>query len=189
MLSNTGYLTGRLTGASGYFSSTRLMAGVGLILLWCIVGLTACGGGEGSEAVVASAEDVEIGKELQGGDWKVALTKPPEQVKIVGEGDITYQAEGTYIIVFIKVTNSGQALQVVPRELLKVTDGQNQEFSATQSAVQVAYILPRKMELLLDSPLPAGESRESIIIYDVPSDAGGLKLTMTGVDETIDLGF
>jgi hypothetical protein len=189
MLSNTGYLTGGLRGSSRRFSSVRLIAKVGLLLLWCIVGLTACGGGEETEAVVASAEDVEIGKTLQGGDWSAVLTQPPEQAKIVGEGNITYQAEGTYLIVFIKVTNSGQALQVVPRELLKVIDGQNQEFEAVKSAVQVAYILPRKMELLLDSPLPAGESRESVIIYDVPTDATGLKLIMEGGGDTIALGF
>jgi hypothetical protein len=189
MSSHTDYLTSELKRSSRRFSSVRFLAGVSLMLLWCLVSLTACGGGEESETVVASAEDVEIGKTLQGGDWEAVLTKPPEQAKIVGEGDITYQAEGTYLIVFIKVTNSGQALQVVPRELLKVIDGQNKEFKATQSAVQVAYILPRKMELLLDSPLPAGESRESIIIYDVPSDSSGLKLAIEGAEDTIDLGF
>ena len=136
----------------------KFMAGVSLLfLLATSVGLTACGAGGISEAAVASAEDVDLGKTLVADEWEATLTQPPQKEKIVGEGDITYQAEGTYLIVFVDVKNSGQALQVVPRDLLTIVDGQNQEVKATKSAVQVAYILPHNMELLLDSPLQAGE--------------------------------
>ena len=139
--------------------------------------------------VVASEEEAEIGRAIQSQAWEVMVTKPSEKLSLVGKGDITYRAEGIFVIVFVKVTNLGKELQMIPRELLRLRDAQGREFEATQSAIQIAYILPRGMELLLDSPMASAESRESIIIYDVPTDATGLRMTMEGTEETLDLGF
>lgn len=172
-------------------STARIMVVGGVVLLLCGAGLTACGrgGGEMSMPIVASEEKAEIGKAIRAGDWEVMVTKPSEKLNIVGKGEITYQPEGIFVIVFVKVTNLGKDLQMIPRELLRLRDAQGREFHATKSAIQVAYILPRGMELLLDSPMAPGASRESIIIYDVPMKASGLRMTMEGTEETLDLGF
>jgi hypothetical protein len=162
-----------------------------LVLLLCAAGLVACGGGDGeaSMRIVASEEKAEIGKAIQFQGWQVMVTKPSEKLKLVGKGEITYQPQGIFVIVFVKVTNLGKELQMIPRDLFRLRDAQGREFEATQSAIQIAYILPRGGELLLDSPMDPEESRESIIIYDVPGDATGLMVTMEGTEETLDLGF
>jgi hypothetical protein len=150
--------------------------------------LSACGGGE-SAPVAATADQVETGTPLQSGDWVVELTAPPEQVKVIGEGNITYQAEGTFLVVFLKITNQGSTLQIVPRNLIKVRDGEGQEYNPVRSAVQVAFVLQRGTGISLDSPQPAGETRESVIIYDIPAGSTGLELIMDGTDESLTLGF
>lgn len=180
-----------IRGFSRCLYAARIMVVWGLVLLLCGAGLTACGGGgdEESMPVVASEQDAEIGKPIQSQAWEVMITRSAQKLRIVGEGEITYQAEGIYVIVPVKVTNIGEELEMIPRELLRLRDAQGQEFQATQSAIQVAYILPRSMDLLLDSPVASGEARESVIIYDVSTEATGLMMTVEGTEETLDLGF
>ena len=176
---------------SGRLHAAKTMLAWGLVLLLCGASLTACGRGEGetSTPVVASQADAEIGKAIRSQAWEATITRPAERLRIVGEGDITYQAEGIYVIVPVKVTNLGEELQMIPRELLRLREAQGQEFEATQSAIQIAYILPRSMDLLLDSPVDSGQARESVIIYDVPAEATGVKMTMEGTEETLEMGF
>ena len=181
--------TGKMNASTRCLSTNVTVAG--LVFLLCATGLTACARGAAGTPtpVVAAAEKAEIGKAVRSGDWEVTLAGPAEKIKVVGEGDITYQAQGTYVVVPIRVTNKGTEMQLIPRTLLRLKDGQDREFEPTTSSIQVAYVLPRGIEPLLDSPMAADASRESIIMFDVPTDASGLKLTVAGVEETLGLGF
>jgi hypothetical protein len=108
------------------------------LILCCLIVLAACGGGgSSSEPMSADVEGVEIDTPLQAGDWEVTLLKPPEKIKVVGSGDITYQAEGDFLVVFAKIDNQGQAMQVVGRDLFTVRDGDGQEYKPVKSAVQM----------------------------------------------------
>jgi hypothetical protein len=160
-----------------------------LLIVCCLLVLTACGGGSSSGPVMADAERVDISKPLQVGDWEIELLKPPEKIKVVGKGDITYQAEGEFLVVFAKVSNHGQVMQVVGRDLFITRDGQGQEYKPVKSAVQVAYVLEHGMEPSLDSPLAAGASRDSVVIFDVSPDATDLTLGFDGAEESLKLGF
>jgi hypothetical protein len=160
------------------------------LIACCLSILIACDGGESSPGpVTADTQNVDIGIPLQAGDWKVELLKPPEKIKVMGKGDITYQAEGEFLVVFAKVNNHGQVMQVVGRDLFIVRDGKGQEYNPVKSAVQIAYVLQHGMEPSLDSPLAAGESRDSVVIFDVPSDATGLTLGLAGTQDILKLGF
>ena len=143
---------------------TLRRAGATSVIVCCLLLLVACSGGGGSSnPVVADAEDVEIGTPILAGDWEVALLKPPEKIKFVGSGDITYQAEGNFLVVFANVANQGQEMQVVGRDLFAVRDGEGQQFAPVKSAVQIAYVLEYGMQPSLDSPLAAGQTRDSVI--------------------------
>jgi hypothetical protein len=131
----------------------------------------------------------EVGKVVSSEDWEIEIIGPAEKVKVVGEGDITYQAEGIYVVVPVRVTNRAADMRLFPKSLLGLEDDRSRRFAPTSSSIQVAYALPRHIELLLDSPIAANGTRQSIIMFDVPDDATGLKLTIAGVEETIDLGF
>lgn len=139
--------------------------------------------------MTADADNVDINKPLQVDDWEVELIKPPEKVKVVGAGNITYQAEGEFLIVFARVSNHGQEMQLVSRDLFVARDEQGREYTPVKSAVQVAYVLQHGMEPSLDSPLAAGRSRDSVVVFDVPPDAKGLTLGLDGATETLKLGF
>ncbi len=160
-----------------------------LLIGCCLLVLAGCGGQGSSGPTTADAAKVEAGTPIQAGDWEVSLLKPPEKIKIVGSGDITYQADGDFLVVFAKVTNRGQAMQLIGGDLFTVRDGQGQEYEPVKSAVQIAYVLEHGMEPSLDSPLAAGKSRDSVIIFDVPSSATDLTLGLKGIEETLDLGF
>ena len=163
---------------------------MGLMVFCCLLVVAACGGGSGGGGPeVAAAENVDTGQPLQAGDWTIELTKPPEKTKIVGEGDITYQADGSFLLVFADVTNGGDAMEMVGRNLFVVKDGQGEAYVPVKSAVQVAYVLQHGLEPSLDSPLGAGKTRESVIIFDVPIDASDLVFSIDGADETLNLGF
>ena len=91
-------------------------------------------------------------------------------------------------IVIMKFDNTG-VLQVVPRDLFLIVDSQGREYKATKSAIQVGYGLLADMTILLDAPMKVGETRDSLLTYDVPTDASDLKLKIKGTDQTIALGF
>jgi len=160
-----------------------------LVLLLCVASLVGCSGGQASTSGKASADKATIGKTLRAGDWEVTLTGVSEKIKVVGQGDITYQAKGIYVIVPLKVKNVGSDMQLLAASDIALMDAQGNEFQPTQSAVQVAYGLPRGMEIIMDSPLGAGATRESIIIFDVPASAKGLQLALKGAQDRLDLGF
>jgi len=70
-----------------------------------------------------------------------------------------------------------------------VTDGQGQQFTPVKSAVQIAYVLDHGMEPSLDSPLAAGKTRDSVIIFDIPTGAKDLTIGLKGSEESLALGF
>jgi len=167
-----------------------------LVLALCVLGLVACGGGDRETKVtVASAEDAEIGKAIRSGDWEVELIGPAEKQQMIG-GDvgggtaITYQAEnGVYVIVPVRVTNHMKEMDVVPRDLLVLIDDQGTQAPACHSTIQVAYVHLFEIDLLLDSPLAAGATRDSVCLFDVSTKASGLKLGVKGTTETTAVGF
>jgi hypothetical protein len=160
------------------------------VIVCCLLLFVGCGGGSGStETVVADAEGAAVDTPLVAGDWEVTLLKPPEKIRVVGSGNITYQAEGDFIVVFAKVDNQGQEMQVVGRDLFTLRDGQGQEYNPVKSAVQIAYVLEHGMQPSLDSPLAAGQARDSVIVFDVPRGTEDLVLGLKGTEESLDLGF
>jgi hypothetical protein len=172
--------------SSGHLPVARVVAIAGLVLLLCAVGLTACGGGGGK----ANPEKTEIGKMLQAKGWEVTLTGLPEKQTVVGTGGTTSQAKGIYAIVYLRVINRNKDILLFPPSLVKLRDSQGREFEPTGSTVQFAYLQSQsKLDLLIDSPVKAGDTRETFLIYDIPTDAKDLVLIMEGVNDTIELGL
>ena len=166
------------------------------VLLLCLaaaLALAACGGGGGSEA--ADAEALDLSATIEGDGWKVNLADAPEKHLILGKGNITYQAESgnIYLLVFLELANTGTVLKVVDRSLLQVRDAAGNEYSASISAHQVAYLeqdgSKEGYTIVLDSPLQPGKSRRGVVSFLVPDSATGLQLMFKDFDGTIDLGF
>ncbi len=153
----------------------------------------ACGSGDGSEA--ADADAIDLSATIEGDGWKVNLADAPEKHLILGKGNITYQAEdgNIYLLVFLDLSNTGTVLKVVDRSLLQVRDAAGNEYSASISAHQVAYLeqdgSKEGYSIVLDSPLQSGKSRRGVVTFLVPDSATGLQLMFRGFDGTIELGF
>ncbi len=94
------------------------------------------------------------------------------------------------MIVFLRAVNNDTDYQLFPNGLLQVVDGEGNSYKPTGSTVQFNLARTREgVQLLLDSPMQGNETREVVLIYDVPSGASDLKLRMEGADELLRLGF
>ncbi|MEM7129064.1 MAG: DUF4352 domain-containing protein [Chloroflexota bacterium] len=170
------------------FSGRQLILAMLLLFL-----LGACGGGAGDDDV-ADADAVDTGNSVTNGDWSVEISRATERAKIIGEGNLVYQSEqGVYLIVFIKVMNGSGTLQVVPRDLFKLTDGSGTEYKPTKSAIQVAYIQHKGKEdgldIVLDSPMKDGEEREGVVVFEVSSDGSDYSLNVKDATESLATGY
>ena len=169
----------------------RLISALFLCLAFALAA-AACGGG-GGEA--ADAEAIDLSTTVEGNGWKVNLADAPEKHLILGKGNITYQAEdgNIYLVVFLELANTGTALKVVDRGLLQIQDAAGNEYSASISAHQVAYLeqdgSKEGYTIVLDSPLQPGKSRRGVVTFLVPDSATGLQLKFKGFDDAIDVGF
>lgn len=166
---------------------------VALVLLLGAAGLAACGGlGEEATPEVA-AGDADVGKVVEVDDWQVELLGPAEKAKIIGTGSYTYQADGIYLIVPVKVTNLGADIRMMPRDLMKAVDGQGKAYNAVAGSKMIAHLLVvGNQEVLVDNPFTEAGGRnvrESIIMFDVPEGASGFVLTLMGSEETFKVGF
>ena len=166
---------------------------------------------------VVVAEDAEVGKILQSDEWSVSITQQPEKPELVGSGPVvesfertmrsvdmdaagighagSIAAEGTWLVVAIEITNDLDDLTMLTRGVLKVTDAQGGEYEAAPNVIQFMSIegddrwLDLRQHHLIEYVFEEGEGRIGPLTFDVPADATGLKLTLEGTDETIDLGF
>jgi hypothetical protein len=150
----------------------------------CAVAVAGCSTGK------ANPEKADIGKTLSAEGWDVTLTGVPEVTNVVGESGITYQAKGVYQIVFLDVTNNNDKTILFPPDLVMLRDSEGNEYPPTTSTIQFAYLQTHsKIDLLIDSPVKPGDTRHTILIFDVPKAAEGLALVMRGVDDQISLGY
>jgi hypothetical protein len=162
----------------------RLLA---IALLLSVLSMAACGGG----GPQADASKADIGKEVVLAPWKFTLSGVPETADVVGEEGITYAAQnGTFVIVPVTVVNEGTDITLFPKDLVFLKDSQGREFPLAGSSPQFAYVQSKPgMDMLVDAPLIGGQTRNTILMFDVPSDATGFTLTFSGSDEILNLGY
>lgn len=156
----------------------------GLVLALVLLGAAGCG------AEQASAENADIDKTVAVDGWEVTLTAAPEKHNVVGEGGFTSQAQGTYVIIPLRVTNKNADITLFPPKLATMTDGQGNSFTPTGSTPQFNYVQSNKgLKMLLDAPMQPGETRATVLLFDIPADAAELTLKLEGSDDTLRLGF
>lgn len=155
-------------------------------LFLLLFGLAGCGG-----SVQLDASKADIGKEITLTPWKITLNGLPETANIVGEGGITYASQnGSFVIVPTVVANQSSDIVLFPKDLVYLQDNQGRKFPLAGSSPQFAYVQGKQgLDILVDSPLPGGESRNTFLMFDVPGDATGFVLVFSGSDETFKLGY
>ena len=169
---------------------------VGLMCLLVIAALAGCGGGDGSGEEgsggrqLASEDQAEVGKAVESGGWQVELTGLSEKIAMIGDAEIVYQAEeGIFLVVPVTLSNVSADMDVPPVSLFIVQDAQGVEYEPTGSTIQIAYVLIKSGDIVMDTPMAAGDKRVGYVVYDIPLEAEGLSLRVGDAAETIALGF
>ena len=191
-------------------SISRIAIAVCLAALVCVLSLPACAAGAGATPPTTKAEDGEVGKSLQPEGWVITLVDQPEMSKQVGSGTAVERtdmgeegggrsgmriAEGMWLVLTVEVTNGTGDLAMLPKKLLIVTDAQGGEHELAGLKVHAPLINAddrwedQQTNQLAQWVFDEGGSRGGPLVFDVPEDATGLKLTAEGTDDTIDLGF
>jgi len=167
-------------------SRTCAVMGVILALLFGAFVLTACGGEEKPDPSQA-----DISKSVVVEGWKITLTGVPDEAPVVGTGGVTHAAQnGTFVIIPATVTNQNTDILLFPDGLLVLKDSQGREFPPTGSTPQFAYLQAQPdKDMLMDSPVPAGGTRDTVLIFDVPEDARGLVMVVKPTGDTFKLGY
>jgi hypothetical protein len=102
--------------------------------------------------------------------------------KVVGE-TFTYQAEGTYLIIPLEVTNMGEEQSLFTGDLLQLTYDGGEVAPRAEDGAQFAYIYEETSELLYYDPFAAGQTRSTFVLFDIPNGAIGLELRLQVPDE------
>lgn len=157
-----------------------------LVLLLSAFVLAACGG-----AGKPDPSQADINKSVVVEGWKITLTGVPDEAPVVGTGGVTHAAQnGTFVIIPATVTNQNTDILLFPDGLLVLKDSQGREFPPTGSTPQFAYLQahPDK-DMLMDSPVPAGGTRNTVLMFDVSKDARGWVMVVKPTGDTFKLGY
>ena len=184
---------------------TRLRWGVAVCALLTL-SLAGCGGGSTptpADIPVTVAENAEIGKAILSQDWEITLIAPPYTSQQIGSGTAkaaqsysigTLDAEGIFLIAPIQLTNGAGEMRMFSRasSQLVVTDAQGRVTQLGLGRVHMTLVYNserwgERENQLVQNPLDAGVTWEGPVVFDVPEDATGLKLSFEGSEESIDL--
>jgi hypothetical protein len=157
-----------------------------LALLGSVWGLSGCKSGGALNASLA-----DLNKPVTADIWKITLKGLPTSKDVIGTGGVTHSAEnGTYIIIPAEVINTGKDITLFPDDLVFIKDSTGKEWPASSSTPQFAYKQEHpEVDLLMDSPVAGGETRNTVLIFDVDKNATGFVMVFHGYPDTLRLGY
>jgi hypothetical protein len=162
----------------------RIIFSLTLIVLISLPLLAGCG--SGSSSGKADASKADIGKTVTSANWKITLKGVPDVQQVVGGGGVSKQSDnGVFIIIPAVVTNTGSAIMLFPDDLIFLQDATGKQWTLASSTPQFAYKQNHaEVDILMDSPIVAGDTRDTVLIFDVSADATGFTLTIP-IDKTV----
>ena len=156
------------------------------------------------EAQLTTSIDAEIGKAIQSRQWEITLVDSAVMVAQVGSGTAKMrkyfdfgirEAEGLFLIVPVQLTNGADEMRMFTSKSsqLIVTDAQGRETPLAGAPVNAtaAYDDERWGEQenqLVQNPMKAGVTWEGPVVFDVPADATGLRMSFVGSDDALIVG-
>ena len=169
---------------------TKRWMGINLAVIVgiCLLLLAACSGA-GSGKPDASKADID--KTVVSANWKIMLKGVPDVQQIIGGGGVTKQSDnGVFIIIPAEVTNTGKDIVLFPDDLIFLKDSTGKQWSLASSTPQFAYKQTHaEVDILMDSPVSGGDTRKTVLIFDVAAGATGFVLTIPAEKIELKLGY
>jgi hypothetical protein len=115
--------------------------------------------------------------------WSTTLIQPDYALVLDGSiGDL--RPAGRFVLALMAVSNNSTAERRIPADLFILVDDRGRRYSPAPNA-STAYLAlyerGQRGDLALEDPLaPQSGMRSVPILFDVPADAGGLVLTVSG---------
>jgi hypothetical protein len=171
------------------FANHRKPIAMLLVVIVCIAFLVACSGAAGSGKPDVSK--AEIGKTVTSSNWKITLKGVPDAQQVIGGGGVSKQSDnGVFIIIPVEVTNSGSDIVLFPDDLIFLQDSSGKQWKLSSSTPQFAYKQNHaEVDILMDSPVSAGDTRTTVLIFDVATDATGFILTIPADKTVFKIGY
>lgn len=121
----------------------------------------------------------KIGDTVSVGNFSYRVQKA-EQAETVGNQYINHTASGTYEIVYVTLRNNDKESRYADSNMFKLMDDQGRSFVVSTEATSAYSIAnSNQYDLFLKQANP-GLEIDGVLIFDIPKDAKGLKLEVSG---------
>ncbi len=134
-----------------------------------------------AELVPTVSTELPMGTIIDNDGWSATLLRPDYAVALEGPiGDL--YPNGRFVLAVVAVSNNSPTPRTIPPELFSLLDAVGRNYSPVpglSSAYLGLYGRGQRGDLALEDVLePASGMRSVPVIFDVPLDATGLRLTM-----------
>lgn len=113
-----------------------------------------------------STVPARIGDVVQDGSFTFTVTKVDTGLRTLGDSFLRSEAQGSYVLVHVTVTNVGSESEMFTSANQTLLDGQGREFDADAGAALLN--VPDSQSFLTD--INPGNSVEGVLVFDVPED-------------------
>lgn len=127
---------------------------------------------EDTEAAEQEARTIKLKQAGPVGDYVWTISKAGKRNQLRSEFLDPLKPQGVFVVVEGSVENTGNDAQTVDSSILKLVDSEGRAFDPSNETF--GYI-PENKNLFLTQVNP-GLTRQFQVVFDVPKDAGGLRL-------------
>jgi hypothetical protein len=120
----------------------------------------------------------KLNQPVQSGDLSFIATQITN-AKSLGNDFMKKDAQGTFKIVTLKISNTGKETKTVDSSMIKLKDGQGRTFERSIDGQTAKGLSQGKVDLFLQQIQPS-LSVTGDIVFDIPADATNLKLEVQG---------
>lgn len=130
-----------------------------------------------------SAVELPLGQLIDHDGWSATLLRPDYAVSLDGAiGEL--QPAGRFVLAVIAISNNSPEPRQIPLDLFTLVDSAERSYTPVpeaSSAYLALYERGQRGDLALEDVIEPGSGMRSVpLLFDVPPDATGLRLTMRG---------
>lgn len=131
----------------------------------------------------APSTELPLGQIIDYDGWSATLLRPDYAVALDGAIGVL-QPTGRFVLAVVAVSNNSPIARAIPQGLFTLTDSAGQHYTplpGASTAYLALYERGQRGDLALEDTLDPGSGMRSVpILFDVPLNANGLRLTIMG---------